>query len=126
MVLRDEQVGRAVVVVVAGDDGARIFELNLVEANVGSDVFEAVRAEVAEEAHFALAVLCLADGDHIDPAVVVVVESGDAVGPDPAGLRKCDAIETLAVIVAPESKTGRESVGKGKVHPSIVVKVEDG
>jgi len=31
VVLRDQQVGRAVAIVVAGNDGTRIFELNLVE-----------------------------------------------------------------------------------------------
>ena len=60
MVLGDEQVGRAVVVVVSGDDGARIFELNFVEANVGSDVLPSIRAEIAEQLDFAFAVFRLA------------------------------------------------------------------
>src|SRR5207302_2530149 len=51
MILRDEQVGSAVVVVVNGDDGARIFKLNLVETNIGSDVFESVGTEIAEQSH---------------------------------------------------------------------------
>ena len=61
------------------------FELNLVEADVGGDVFESVGAEVAEEADFALAVFGFADGDEVDPAVVVVVEGGDAEGASPVG-----------------------------------------
>ena len=105
VILRDEQVGRAVVVVVAGDDGARIFELNLVEANVGGDVFESVRPKIAEQPHFALAVFRFADGDEVDPAVVVVVEGGDAVGADPVGLGEFHLLEDLAVIVAPESES---------------------
>ena len=84
VILRDEQVGGAVVVVVAGDDGARIFELNLVEADVGGDVFESVGAEIAEQADFALAVFRFADSDQIDPAVVVVVKGGDAVSARPS------------------------------------------
>ena len=83
VILRDEQIDGAIVVVVAGDDGARIFQLNLVEADVGGDVLETVGTEVAEEADFALAVFGFADGDQIDPAVVVVVEGGDAEGADP-------------------------------------------
>ena len=83
MILCDEQIGCAVVVVVAGDDGARAFEMNLVEADVGGDVFESIRAEVAEESDFAFAVFRLADCDQIDPAVVVVVECSDAVSADP-------------------------------------------
>ena len=56
VILRDQQIGGAVAVVVAGDDGARIFELNLVEADVGGDIFESVGAEIAEETDFAFAI----------------------------------------------------------------------
>ena len=88
MILRDEQIGGAIVVVVAGDDGAGIFQLNFVEADVGGDVFETVGAEIAEQADFALAVFRFADGDEIDPAVVVVVEGGDAKGASPVRVRE--------------------------------------
>ena len=87
MVLRDEKIDCAIVVVVAGDDGARIFELNFVEADIGGDVFPSIGAKVAEEADFALAVLGFADSNQIDPSVVVVVESGDAKAAGPVGLR---------------------------------------
>ena len=45
MVLSDEQIRRAIVVIVSGDDRARIFELNFVEAHVGSDIFPTIRAD---------------------------------------------------------------------------------
>ena len=48
VILTDEQIGRAVVVVVAGDDRAGLLELNLVEADISRDVFESIWAEVAE------------------------------------------------------------------------------
>ena len=48
VILCDQQVGGAIGIVVASDEGARIFQLNLVEANIGSDVFESLRTEVAE------------------------------------------------------------------------------
>ncbi len=83
VVLRDEQIDGAIVVVVAGDDGARIFQLNFVEPDIGGDIFESVGAEVAEEPDLAFAVFGFADGDEVDPAVVVVVEGGDAEGTDP-------------------------------------------
>src|SRR5947207_11232553 len=83
MILSDEQVGGAVVVEVSGDDGARILELNFVEANVGADVFEPIRPQVAEQAHFAFAVFRLAYRDEINPAIVVVVEGGDSESADP-------------------------------------------
>ncbi len=110
VVLRDEQVGGAVAVVVAGDDGARIFELNLVEANVGGDIFESIGAEIAEQTHFAFAFFSFADGDEIDPAVIVVVDGGDAKGADPVRLWKCGlARTTCPVYFATISKRARTS-----------------
>ena len=85
VVLRDQKINGTVIVVVAGDNGSRLFELNFVESGFGGDIFEAVGAEVAEEADFSLAVFCFADGDEIDPAVIVIVDGGDAVGADPMG-----------------------------------------
>ncbi len=83
MILGDEQIGGAVVVVVTGDDSSRIFELNFVEADIGGDVFESVGTKIAEEPDLALALFRLADGDQIHPAVVVVVEGGDAIAAHP-------------------------------------------
>ena len=125
MILRDEQVSRAVVIVIAGDDGARILELDLVEADIGGHVFETVRAEIAEETDFAFAVFGFADSGEIDPAVVVVVDGGYAVGADPVGLWEFYPFEGFAVVVAPESDAGRADVRESKVHPSIVVEVEN-
>ena len=125
VILRDEQVGRAVVVVVAGDDGARIFQLNLVEANVGGDIFESVWPKVAEQAHFAFAVFRLADGDEVDPAVVVVVEGGDAVGVHPIRDLGSATGSKLSVVVAPERESRRSCLGEGEVHPTVVVEIEN-
>ena len=61
MILSDEQVGGAVVVEISRDDGARIFELNFIEANIGGLVFESVRTKVAEQLDFALAYFRLAE-----------------------------------------------------------------
>src|SRR5579864_3104965 len=124
MILRDEQIDRAVIVVVAGDDGTRVFEMNLVEADIGSDVLEAVGAQVPEQLDFALAIFCLTDGDKVDPAVVVVVEGGDAVGADPAGLGQSDALERLTVIVAPERNAGCCVMREYEIHPAVMIKVE--
>ena len=48
VILRYQQIGRTVAVIVSSDNGARLFKLNLVEADVGSDVLEAVRPKIAE------------------------------------------------------------------------------
>ena len=103
VILRDEKVGGAIAVVVASDDGARILELNLVEADVGRDVLETVRAEIAEQAHFALAVFRLADSDEIDPAVVVVVDGGHAETANPIRRGQRNLLELLFVVVSPKS-----------------------
>src|SRR5437016_13902947 len=104
MILSDEQVGGAVVVEVSGDDGARIFELNFVEANVGSNVFEPIRSEIAGESNFAFVVFRLTRGDEINPAVVVVVKVGQAVGTRPFRLGERDTFETCARIVTLEGE----------------------
>ena len=106
VILRDQKIDRAVVVVIAGDNGARLFELNLVESGFGGDIFESVRAEIAEEADFALAVFCLADGNEIDPAVVVVVDGGDAVGTDPVRFGEWHLVERFALVVVPKGEAG--------------------
>ena len=125
MTLRDEQVGGAVAVVVAGDDGARIFQLNLVETDIGGDVFESVWPEIAEEADFAFAIGGFAYRDQVDPAVVVVVEGGYTPGASPVGLWKINRIETLSLIVLPKRDARRTPVGEGKIHPAVVVEVEN-
>src|SRR5579862_4016505 len=124
MILRDEQVSSAVVVVVTGNDGSRIFELNLIEADVSGDIFEAIGPEVAEKAHFSFFFFGFAYGDEVDPAVVVVVEGGDAVGADPVGFGESYLLESLAVIVAPEGQGRGTIMRKREVHPAIVVEVE--
>src|SRR5262249_52748684 len=108
VVLGDEQVGRAVVIVVAGDDRARIFELNLVEAYVGGDLLPSVGTEIAEKLDFAFALFRLADSYKIHPAVVVVVEGGDAVGAHPVSFGELDLLKGFAMIVAPEGDLSGE------------------
>ena len=102
VILRDEQICSAVAIVVASDDGARIFELNLVEADVGGDILETIWPKVAEQTHFAFAILCFADGGDVDPAIVVVVDGSHAEGTHPVCLGQFHAVEALAVIVVPE------------------------
>src|ERR1700758_5435473 len=126
MILRDQQIGGAVVVVVSGDDGARLFQLNSVETNLGSDIFETVCTEIAEEAHFTLAFFRLADRDEIDPAVVVVIDGGYAEGTDPVGFGEFHLLEGLAVIVAPEGESWRTRMRESQIHPTVVVEVENG
>src|SRR3954451_1211876 len=124
MILRNEKIGGAVAVIVCSDNRAWIFEFNLVEANVGSDVFESVRPEIAIQADFALAISPLAYGDKINPSVVVVVECGHAPRPGPVGLGELDRFEA-SLIVSPQRNSGSFPMGKRQIHPAIVVEIED-
>ena len=74
MILRDEQISGAIAVVIAGDDGARIFEGDLVEADFGGNIVEAVRAKITEQPHFATPIFSFSDCYQINPAVIVVVD----------------------------------------------------
>ena len=119
MILRDEQVGRAIAVVVAGDDGAWIFQLNFVEADVGGDVFESIGAEIAEEADFAFAVCGFADRYQVDPAIVVVVECGDSASASPIRFGEFDLLKALSLPVAPKRYSWRIPVRKARsIQPS--------
>ena len=124
-VLGDEQVGRAVVVVVAGDDGARIFQADFVEADFRRDILEAVRAEIAEQAHFAFTFGRLPHCNEVNPAVIVVVERSHTKPANPGDGGQCNLLE-LSMIVAPKREAGRPPVCKRKVHPAVVVEVEHG
>src|SRR5439155_402506 len=103
MILSNEQVGSAVVVEISRDDGARILELNFVEANVGSNVFEPIRSEIAEESDFAFVVFRLTDVDEINPAVVVVVRSNrsGAVYATVETKLRCDIGKSSVCIISP-------------------------
>src|SRR5215467_11599742 len=103
MVLGNEQVGRAVVIVVSGDDGPRIFELKFVQSHVSGDVFPSVRTKVAEEFDFAFALFRLAHGNEVHPAVVVVIEGRDAVSANEITLWELYIFKGFAVVVVPEA-----------------------
>ena len=124
VILRDQEIDGAVVVIVSGDDDARIFELNLVEAYVGGDVFPSVRAEIAKEANFTATIFCFANGGQVDPAVVVVVDGDDAEGADPIDFRQRDLVEGFALIVPPERDAGRARVSERDIHPAVVIEIK--
>ena len=131
VILRDEQVSGAIAVVVSGDDGARIFELNLVEADFGGDIFETVGAEIAEQAHLAAPISSFADCNEVDPAVVVVVKGGHAISADPVGfgrrMRSNQFPLSLSIpcpSAPPKHNAGRSCQRDGVVHPLVVIKIQ--
>ena len=75
--LRHQQVRRQIAIEIAGDQRARIMQLQLVEPERCTDIFKALRALVAEDANFG-ALRGLDHGSEVDPAVVVEVDGGDA------------------------------------------------
>src|SRR5437016_1969108 len=123
MVLGDEQVSGAVVVEVSGDDGARIFELNFVEADFGGNVFESIRAKVAEQAHFAFTVFRFANGDEVNPTVVVIVDGSDSPAAHPIYGGQGNRLEALALLIAPKRNRSRPGMGKNYIHPAIMIEI---
>ena len=126
MILGDEQIGRAVTVVITRDDGARIFQNDLVEAQIGSDVLKTIGTKIAKQTYLAFAIGSLTDSDQIDPAVVVVVDGSDAPAPDPIDFRQRDRFKLFSGLVSPERQTRRDGLRKRDIHPSIMVEIEDG
>ena len=104
-----QQVSGAIGIVVSGDDRARIFLAESCQPDVGGDVLNPSRPKIAEKPDFALAIFCFADGDEVNPAVIVVVEGGNAPGASPIGLGKFDLLEALLVVVPPEADPGGPS-----------------
>ena len=78
-VLRDEQVGIAIGVVVSSEQGTGALQLEFVEAHIGGDVREPLGTEVAQQMDARNPrILGAAYGGEIDPAIIVIIEGGDA------------------------------------------------
>ena len=121
--LRNDEIGVAVAGEIRDGDGARLREFDGIEMHFFGDVGPAFCAEIAEQAEFAAAA-GFAGGDEIEPAVVVVIDGGNSPAALPAEIRKRDALEMLAVDVAPEADAGRACVRESEIHPAIFVEVE--
>ena len=118
------RVGGEIVVEIGGDQRARVVQLQLVETERRANVFESLRALVAENPDFS----SLRSLDHrrqVDPSIVVEVDSGDAPSFRRVGDGQWHALEVLAIDIAPQANAGCTGVGKGNVHPTIFVEVED-
>ena len=99
MILRDEQIGGTVTVVIAGDDAAGIFQNDFVEANLGGDVLETVGTKIAKQTYLAFAIGSFTDSNQIDPAVVIVVDGSDTPAARPIDFRQGNGIESLRFLV---------------------------
>src|SRR4029077_3101363 len=64
------------------------------------------------------------DSHEIEPAVVVVVDRGEAPAALPAKIRKGDTLEALAFYVAPQADARRASVRESEVHPAVFIEIE--
>ena len=103
------------------------FELNLIQANIGSNIFEAVRTEIAEQPDFAFAIFGFTHGNQINPSVVVVIKGGDTEGTGPVGDGQHNRFEAFSMIVPPERDSDLQGhLRERGVHPTIVIEIEGG
>src|ERR1700722_732568 len=54
VILRDEQIDRTIVVIIAHYEGARLFTLNFVEPDIGADIFPTIRTKIAKQSDLTL------------------------------------------------------------------------
>src|SRR6185437_8225425 len=85
-----------------------------------------IRPEVAEETDFTFTLFRFSYRDEVDRAVVVVVERGHAPGANPTLHGKRHRFKTLPLPIAPERDPSTTPLRKSKVHPTIVIKVQNG
>ncbi len=76
--------------------------MNLIQTNIGRDIFETVRTEITKEPDFTLAIGSFTYGDQVNPAVVVVIEGRYAPAANPVRSGKSNGIEALSLMVTPE------------------------
>jgi hypothetical protein len=88
IVLGDEQIDGAVAIVIKSDHAARIVKNNLIEADFMRDVAKAGRPFIAQQRDAPYARLIFSDGHQVEPAIVVVVDCGDAPAAAPAEVRQ--------------------------------------
>src|SRR5437660_7354618 len=122
--LSQEQVCAAVTVNISGEQGPRRVQLDCVQTDFSGHISEAVLSQITEQPDFSTSVFCFAHGCQIDPAIVIVIQRGHAPGPPPVFYWKLDLLHTLAVQVAPKCNARRAIVGKGHIHPAVLVKVQ--
>src|SRR5579859_7677650 len=91
--------------------------------NILRDVGPAFCSEVAQDANLSPAAR-FSNGDEVEPAIVVVIDSGNSPALLPAEIRKRYPFQMLAIDVAPKTDSGRAGVSKGQIHPTVFVEVE--
>src|ERR1700682_1499343 len=121
--LRNEQISRTSAGEIGRDHGLRMCEGKMLERGVARGISEAGAAAIAQQSNLA-ARLALADGCQIKQAIIIVIESGKSATALPAKIREGNALQPLATYVAPECEAGRAIVGEGKIHPTVLIKVE--
>ncbi len=122
--LSQKQVCAAITINVCCEQSARRDQFYGVQTDFGGYVFESVLTQVAEQPDFSASIFCFTDGCQIDPAIIVVIQSGQAPGAPPIFHWKLDLLHALALHVAPQGNPRRAIVGQSHIHPAIFVKVQ--
>ena len=127
MILRDQQIDRAVIVIIPGDNRARILKLNFVESNVGRNILPPVWPQIAKQPNLAAPILSLANRSEINPAVVVIIKGDDSIR------RETQSTFGSGTCSKPLPRLFRHRVGcwtlsilrNRQIHPPVVIEIED-
>src|SRR5215472_5345227 len=100
MILRDKQADRPIAIDVYWNDAARIIQSDLVEASLCRDVAKTRRSLITQQYYFSFACKVFAHSHQVDPAVVIVIKSGNPPAAHPLEIGKIHAFEGLALEIA--------------------------
>src|SRR5579859_5903766 len=91
--------------------------------NILLDVGPAFCSEVAQDAKLPPAAR-FANGDEVEPAIVVIIDCGNSPAALPAEIGKWNAFEMLSVDVAPKADPRSTGVCESEIHPAVLIEVE--
>src|SRR5579859_2722953 len=91
--------------------------------NILLDVGPAFCSEVAQDANLSPAAR-FANGDEVEPAIVVIIDRGNSPAALPAEIGKWNAFEMLSVDVAPKADPRSTGVCEREIHPAVLIEVE--
>ena len=123
-VLRHQQVGVAVAIVVGGDQRPWTLELHLSQRHLRGYILKTFRPQVAQQANLRF-LARLTHCNQVQPTVVVIVKRGHAPAAHPTHRRQSYHVKPPALDVAPQTQSRLAPMSEGQVHPAVLIEVKD-